>query len=69
MRSKFAVIVRNDVFSSKMSKFRSLSVIPRHSEEIQTKTDKYKRILRVFCKNHIVSLGFEENLKYFMNFS
>jgi len=50
-------------------RFRSFRVIPKKYTKIQTKTDKYKRILRVFCKNHIVSLGFEENLKYFMNFS
>ena len=59
----FSVIVITERFERKRKKFnrfRSFRAIPKKYTEIQTKTDKYKRISRVFCKNHNFFVRFEE---------
>lgn len=68
----FSVIVITERFERKRKKFirfRLFLVIPKKYTEIQTKTDKYKRILRVFCKNHSFFVRFEEKWKKFQEIS
>ena len=67
----FSVIVITERFERKQKKFirfRLFLVIPKKYTEIQTKTDKYKRILRVFCKNHSFLCVSKKNEKIFKKF-
>lgn len=68
----FSVIVITERFKRKRKKFirfRSFLVIPKKYTEIQTKTDKYKRISRFFCKNHSFFVRFEEKWRNFQEIS
>lgn len=61
--------LKTNRFQWKYADFLSICIILMKYAEKRIETNKYERISFIFLQKTLVSVGFEENTKYFMDFS